>query len=213
MSSLAREERRNGEPAAEDLQTQRLRSYAVRDLWTEEPSEATLPLPLRRDAGAESDEAVRAAWIRVMAKERGLDERQAARLWDSDPPLVPKDLFAAGFHAGDAALHEKDRQLAIATDDLRHMGKQIEALLIELEERYAEARRLEDEIEGARRALRAASVITAAATRAETASEPARLQQIASAVLFELGLPVESRPELSPSEDAPTEEPVRSGDR
>jgi len=167
------------------------RGFPVKDMWME-ASEKTVPLKIQRPArGARSGEdPVRAAWMRSMAAKGQIDEAQAARLWDSDVSLVPKEVFAAGFHSRDYEVEQRELQTAALEDELRGEGKRMEALLFELEDKTDRIRRLEGEGEKVRRLLKALAVLAAASAREEIASDPERMTQIAFSVLNDFSVAV-----------------------
>jgi hypothetical protein len=167
------------------------RGFPVKDMWME-ASEKTVPLKIQRPArGARSGEdPVRAAWVRSMAAKGQIDEAQAARLWDSDISLVPKEVFAAGFHSRDYEVERRELQTAALEDELRGEGKRMEALLVELEEKSERIHRLEGEGEKVRRLLKALAVLAAASAREEIASDPERMTQIAFSVLNDFSVAV-----------------------
>jgi hypothetical protein len=174
-------------------------------MWRSPQGEATRAIPTR-EAGAPAspppDDHARSAWIRVMSAKPELDEEEAAHLWDTDIPLIPKGVFAEGFHARDAeltqmrsALEEKDRAISAIGDDLRRTGQRIEALVAELEEKSSRVEALEADLQKARGLARAVAALANAAGDESVALDPDRMTQIAFSVLTDLSLAVSGEKE------------------
>ena len=162
----------------------------MKEMWRETKSEPTRAIPVHGagPATAASGDPARAAWIRVMAQKRELDEEQAAHLWDANIPLIPKGVFEEGFRSRDVEIEERERAASAVADELKAAGQRMEALLAEITERSGRVERLEAELEKHRTLSRAVAALATAAGDEEVTADSDRLTQIAFSALTDLSL-------------------------